>query len=133
MIPVSGLPTIYHLFAERVSSEQRSRAFSYLAAFGAIGQTFAAAVSFVAILPIFAHAWSMLFGMTLSPDAKLYLLPFQACPHFDWRFGFYLFGGFGFLWCLLWIKYYEDPGPALPEQSLLCVKVRALRCSSCPS
>lgn len=83
-----GLPTIYHLFAESVSTEQRSKAFSYLAAFGAIGQTIAAA----------------------------------ACPHFDWRFGFYLFGGFGFVWCLVWMKYYEDPGPSLPEQSLLCIK-----------
>lgn len=40
-----GLPTIYHMFAEDVPAEQRSRAFGYLAAFGSIGQVVAAAVS----------------------------------------------------------------------------------------
>uniref|UniRef100_A0A914X5I8 Major facilitator superfamily (MFS) profile domain-containing protein n=1 Tax=Plectus sambesii TaxID=2011161 RepID=A0A914X5I8_9BILA len=34
-----GLPTIYHIFAETVPAEQRTRAFSYLAAAGSIGQT----------------------------------------------------------------------------------------------
>lgn len=40
----TGLPTIYHMFAEHVPPEQRSRAFGYLAAFGSIGQVVAAAV-----------------------------------------------------------------------------------------
>uniref|UniRef100_A0A914VJ00 Major facilitator superfamily (MFS) profile domain-containing protein n=1 Tax=Plectus sambesii TaxID=2011161 RepID=A0A914VJ00_9BILA len=38
-------PTIYHIFAETVPAEQRTRAFSYLAAAGSIGQTVAAIVS----------------------------------------------------------------------------------------
>ncbi len=42
-----GLPTIYHIFAESVPVEQRSRAFSYLSAAGSIGQTIAAVVGLV--------------------------------------------------------------------------------------
>lgn len=41
---MTGLPTIYQIFAESVSPEQRSRAFSYLSAAGSIGQTVAAVV-----------------------------------------------------------------------------------------
>ncbi|VDN04059.1 unnamed protein product [Thelazia callipaeda] len=39
-----GLPTMYHILAQTVPSEQRSSAFSYLIAGGAVGQTIAAAI-----------------------------------------------------------------------------------------
>lgn len=44
MSAISGLPTIYHILAQSVSSDQRSSAFGYLNAFGSIGQTIAAVV-----------------------------------------------------------------------------------------
>ena len=37
-----GLPTIFHIFAHAVPSEERSTAFGYLVALGSIGQTMAA-------------------------------------------------------------------------------------------
>jgi len=37
----SGLPTIYHIFANSVPPEERSRAFGYLVAAGSVGQTVA--------------------------------------------------------------------------------------------
>ncbi|XP_018897871.1 uncharacterized protein [Bemisia tabaci] len=39
-----GLPTIFHIFANNVPIEERSRAFGYLAAAGSVGQTFASVV-----------------------------------------------------------------------------------------
>jgi MFS family permease len=39
-----ALPTIFHIFSNNVSMEERSRAFSYLIALGSIGQTVAAVV-----------------------------------------------------------------------------------------
>lgn len=39
-----GLPTMYHIFAHAVQVQERSRAFSYLAAAGTIGQTVAALI-----------------------------------------------------------------------------------------
>ena len=41
-----GLPTMYHILSQSVPANQRTAAFSYLTASGAIGQTLAAAVSF---------------------------------------------------------------------------------------
>jgi hypothetical protein len=43
---VSGLPTIFHIFAHTIPVEERSRAFGYLVALGSVGQTIAAVVSF---------------------------------------------------------------------------------------
>ncbi|XKL64473.1 hypothetical protein PGB90_004559 [Kerria lacca] len=39
-----GLPTIFHIFANNIPTEERSRAFGYLIAAGSIGQTFASVV-----------------------------------------------------------------------------------------
>ncbi|KAK6622185.1 hypothetical protein RUM44_001992 [Polyplax serrata] len=39
-----GLPTIFHIFANSVPTEERSRAFGYLVAAGSVGQTVAAIV-----------------------------------------------------------------------------------------
>lgn len=40
-----GLPTIFHIFANSVPTEERSRAFGYLVAAGSVGQTVASIVS----------------------------------------------------------------------------------------
>lgn len=42
-----GLPTIFHIFANSVPTEERSRAFGYLVAAGSVGQTVAAIVSLI--------------------------------------------------------------------------------------
>lgn len=39
-----GLPTIFHIFSHGIPSEERSRAFGYLVAFGSIGQTVASVI-----------------------------------------------------------------------------------------
>lgn len=39
-----GLPTIFHIFANQIPIEERSRSFSYLVASGSIGQTIAAVI-----------------------------------------------------------------------------------------
>ena len=41
---ISGLPTMFHIFAHTVPVEERSRAFGYLVALGSVGQTVAAVV-----------------------------------------------------------------------------------------
>ena len=43
--PVVGLPTIFHIFANTIPAEERSKAFGYLIAFGSIGQTLSSIVS----------------------------------------------------------------------------------------
>lgn len=45
IFPLTGLPTIFNIFAHSVPVEERSRAFGYLAASGTVGQTIAALVS----------------------------------------------------------------------------------------
>ena len=42
--PCLALPTVFHIFSNYVPVEERSRSFSYLIAFGSVGQTFAALV-----------------------------------------------------------------------------------------
>lgn len=42
---VLGLPTIFHIFANSIPIEERSRAFGYLVAAGSVGQTVASIVS----------------------------------------------------------------------------------------
>ncbi|XP_060560483.1 uncharacterized protein LOC132720372 [Ruditapes philippinarum] len=39
-----GLPTVFHIFSHGIPSEERSRAFGYLVAFGSIGQTVASVI-----------------------------------------------------------------------------------------
>jgi len=39
-----GLPTIFHIFSHGIPTEERSRAFGYLVAFGSIGQTVASVI-----------------------------------------------------------------------------------------
>ena len=44
-IRCKGLPAVVQIFSTCVMVEERSRAFSYLVAFGSVGQTVAAVVS----------------------------------------------------------------------------------------
>ncbi|XP_014673005.1 PREDICTED: ascorbate transporter, chloroplastic-like [Priapulus caudatus] len=54
-----GLPTVYHIFANNVPIEERSKAFSYLVSFGTIGQTIASLVC-----PHFPWPWMFyVFGI----------------------------------------------------------------------
>ncbi|XP_017785194.1 PREDICTED: sodium-dependent phosphate transport protein 1, chloroplastic-like [Nicrophorus vespilloides] len=69
-----GLPTIFHLFANSIPTEGRSRAFGYLIAAGSVGQTVASVFT----------------------------------PHMHWANTFYIFGGIGLLWVVMWLSFYPD-------------------------
>lgn len=56
-----GLPTIFHIFSHAIPSEERSRAFAYLVAFGSIGQTMASI-----ICPHLSWQWMFYFFGSLG-------------------------------------------------------------------
>ncbi|XP_035699588.1 sialin-like [Branchiostoma floridae] len=82
-----GLPTIFHIFANTVPMEERSRAFGYLVASGSIGQTLASVVcprlqwpmmfySFGVLGFVWVATWVLCFReQPIDYDEELFLPP----------------------------------------------------------
>lgn len=77
-------------------------------------------------LPAIFHIFSKTISNEENSRAVSYMVAFGSvghtvatliCPHLPWRLSFYGLGTLGFLWVLLWAKFYNDPAASVSDLS----------------